>query len=58
MAEIIAEIMELSGVADIPPATLPDLIVWLVKITVGIAAISGVFAVIGKLTELFSFRRW
>ena len=58
MAEIVAEILELSGVVDVPPSTLPDLIVWLIKITVGIAAISGVFGVIGKLTELFSFRRW
>lgn len=58
MAEIVAEIMELSGVADIPPTTLPDLIVWFIKITIGIAAISGVFAVIGKFVELFSFRRW
>lgn len=58
MAEIVTEIMELSGVVDAPPSTLPDLIVWLVKITVGIAAISGVFGVIGKLIELFSFRRW
>ena len=58
MAEIVSEILALSGVSETPPSTLPELIVWLVKITVGVAAISGVFRVLGKLTEAFQYRRW
>lgn len=58
MAEIIAEIFALSGVGDVPPSTLAELIPWLVRITVSVFAISGVFHVLGKLTEIFSYRRW
>ena len=58
MAEIVSDILVLAGAGDVPPSTLADLIPWLVRITVGVASISGVFAVIGKLVEVFSYRRW
>ena len=58
VAEIISEILALSGVSEAAPSTLPELIQWLVQITVGVSAISGVFCVLGKLTEVFSYRRW
>lgn len=57
MAEIVSEILALSGVSDVSPSTLAELVPWLVKITVGVVAVSGVFQVIGKLTDLFQYRR-
>ena len=58
MAEIVSEILLLAGVEDMPPSTLAELIPWLVKVTIGVAAISGVFRVLGKLSEVFTYRRW
>lgn len=58
MAEIVSEILALSGVSETAPSTLAELVPWLVKITLGVAAISGAFRFLGKLTELFQWRRW
>lgn len=58
MAEIVSEIMAISGVSEAPPSTLAELIPWLVQVTVGVVAVSGVFHVLGKLTELFQYRNW
>lgn len=60
MAEIVDEILSLSGLApDVFPSTLAELLPWLVKITVGTVALSGVFRFLGKLVEvLFIWRRW
>lgn len=58
MAELASEILALSGVSGAAPSTLPELIEWLVMITVGVVAISGAFRVLGKLTDVFQYRRW
>lgn len=60
MAEIVDEVMALSGLAsDVVPSTLAELLPWLVKITVGTVALSGVFRFLGKLLEvLFIWRRY
>ena len=48
-----------NGLNEIPPQTLAELIPWLIKIVVAVALVSGVFRVLGKLTEIFTnFRRW
>ena len=58
MAELAQEVLALSGVSGAAPSTLPELVEWLVMITVGVAVISGVFRVLGKLTDIFQYRRW
>lgn len=58
VAEIISEILVLSGVSEAAPDTLAELVPWLVKVTLGVSAVSGVFGVLGKLVEVFSYRRW
>ena len=57
MVEIVDEVLAISGVSDIP-STLAELIPCLVRVTVGVVVLSGVFRVIGKLTELFQYRNW
>ncbi len=59
MAEVVSTFFEINGLNELPPQTLAELIPWLVKIVVAVALVSGVFRVIGKLTEIFTnFRRW
>lgn len=59
MAEVVSTFFQINGLNEIPPQTLAELILWLVKIVVAVALVSGVFRVIGKLTEMFvNFRRW
>ena len=56
MAEVVSTFFQINGLNEIPPQTLAEL---LVKIVVAVALVSGVFRVIGKLTEIFTnFRRW
>ena len=59
MAEVVSNFFLVNGLNEIPPQTLAELIPWLIKIVVAVALVSGVFRVIGKLTEIFTnFRRW
>lgn len=60
MDEIVNTVFELSGLSvEFVPSTLGELIVWLVRVTVGVVCVSGVFGFLGKLTEIFRFwRRW
>lgn len=59
MAPVIAEFFSVCGVSQIPPETLGELIPYLLTVFVGVALVSGVFRVIGRLVELLmDFRRW
>lgn len=59
MAALVAEFFEIIGVDMIPPSNLAELIPYLLTVVVGVALVSGVFGVIGKLAEvLLNFRRW
>ncbi len=59
MASVIAEFFGVIGVDYTVPATLSELIPYLMTVWVGVALVSGVFAVIGKLLNLIlDFTRW
>lgn len=59
MAELIAEFFGIIGVDAVPPDTLAELIPYLLTVAVGVALVSGVFKVIGKLAEIIlNWRRW
>ena len=59
MAEIIAEFFGVIGEDTVPPDTLAELIPYLLTILIGVALVSTVFRVIGRLAEvIMDFRRW
>lgn len=59
MALIVAEFFGLIGLDMVPPSNLAELIPYLLTFIVGVALVSGVFRVIGKLSEIFvNFFRW
>ena len=59
MAALVAEFFGIVGVDMAPPSNLAELIPYLLTVVVGVALVSGVFGVIGKLAEvLLNFRRW
>lgn len=59
MAAVVAEFFAVIGVNPIPPDNLAQLIPYLLTVLVGVALVSGVFRVIGRLVELLmDFRRW
>ena len=59
MAEIIAEFFGVIGEDMVPPDTLAELIPYLLTILIGVALVSTVFRVIGRLAEvIMDFRRW
>ena len=59
MAEIIAEFFGIIGVDMVPPTNLAELIPYLLTVFVGVALVSAVFRVIGRLAEvIMDFRRW
>ena len=59
MAAVISEFFMISGIDMTAPATLSELIPWLVTIWVGVVLVSAVFRVFGKLAELFlNWRRF
>ena len=58
MAAVISEFFMISGIDMTAPATLSELIPWILTIYVGIALASAVFRVFGKLMEvLLNWRR-
>ncbi len=58
MVEIVAEFFGIIGV-DVPPQTLAELIPYLLHVFVGVALVSAVFRVLGRLAEvIMDFRRW
>jgi len=59
MAELVAEFFQIVGLETEIPQTLAELIPYLLQIVVGVALVSGVFGVIGKLAQLLmDFTRW
>lgn len=59
MAEIIAEFFGVIGEDIIPPDNLAELIPYLLTVLIGVALVSTVFRVIGRLAEaVIDFRRW
>ena len=59
MAEIIAEFFGVIGEDMVPPDTLAELIPYLLTVFIGVALVSTVFRVIGRLAEvIIDFRRW
>lgn len=59
MAAVVANFFSVLGVDSVPPDTLAELIPYLLTVVVGVALVSGVFRVIGKLAEIImDFRRW
>lgn len=59
MADLVAQFFHIIGVDMAAPQTLAELIPYLLTVVVGVALVSGVFGVIGRLAEfLMDFRRW
>lgn len=59
MAALVAEFFGIIGVDMAAPSNLAELIPYLLTVVVGVALVSAVFGVIGKLAEvLLNFRRW
>ena len=59
MAEIVAEFFSVIGEDMIPPDNLAELIPYLLTVLIGVALVSTVFRVIGRLAEVIvDFRRW
>lgn len=59
MAEIIAEFFSVIGVDMVPPDNLAELIPYLLTVFIGVALVSIVFRVIGRLAEvIMDFKRW
>ena len=59
MALVVSEFFGIIGVDMVPPSNMAELIPYLLTVVVGVALVSGVFRVIGKLADLFmNFRRW
>lgn len=59
MAEIVAEFFGVIGEDVIPPDNLAELIPYLLTVLIGVALVSTVFRVIGRLAEvIMDFRRW
>lgn len=58
MAEIVAEFFGVIGESSIPPDNLAELIPYLLTVFIGVALVSTVFRVIGRLAEvIMDFRR-
>ena len=59
MASLVAEFFSIIGVDMVVPSTLADLIPYLLTVLVGVAIVSAVFGIIGKIAEvLLDFMRW
>lgn len=51
MASLIAEFFSVVGIDPMPPATMAELIPYLLTVLIGVVLVSGVMRVIGKLCE-------
>ena len=59
MAAVVADFFGVIGVGLYPPDNLAELIPYLLTVLAGVALVSGVFRVIGRLAEvLIDFRRF
>ena len=51
MANVIAEFFGLVGVDPTPPATMAELIPWLLTVVISVVLVSAVFRIFGKILE-------
>lgn len=59
MAELVAQFFSIVGLDMTAPQTLAELIPYLLTVVVGVALVSGVFGVIGRVVQSFTdFIRW
>ena len=59
MAAVVAEFFQIIGMDITVPVTLAELIPYLLQVVVGVALVSGVFGLIGKVVEfILDFTRW
>lgn len=59
MAVILAEFFQIVGVDPSAPATMAELIPYLLTVFVGVVLVCGVFRVIGRLAGIImDYRRW
>lgn len=59
MAEIVAEFFSVIGEDIITPDNLAELIPYLLTVFIGVALVSTVFRVLGRLAEvIMDYRRW
>lgn len=59
MASVVAEFFQIIGVDMMSPENIAELIPYLLQIGVGIALVSAVFGVLGKLADIIlNFTRW
>ncbi len=59
MAVLVAEFFSICGIDAVPPENLAELIPYLLTVLVGVALVTAVFAVIGKIAQvLLDFTRW
>lgn len=59
MAVVVAEFFQIIGVDAVPPSNMAELIPYLLTVVVGVALVSGVFGVIGRLAEnIMNWRRF
>lgn len=59
MASVVSEFFSVIWVDMVPPDNLSELIPYLLTVFVGVALVSGVFRVIGRLAEaVMDFRRF
>lgn len=59
MAALVAEFFQIIGVDVSPPATMQELIPYLLTVLIGVALVSAVFGILGKLAEIvLNFTRW
>ena len=59
MASVIADFFSIAGIDVYPPETLAELIPYLLTVLVGVALVSLMFSVIGKLAEIIlNITRW
>lgn len=59
MVDVVTDFFQITGLDMVPPETLAELIPYLLQVVVGVALVSGVFGVVGRLGEIFmDYRRW
>ena len=59
MAQVVAQFFGIVGLGTVPPDNLAELIPYLLTVFVGVALVSTVFRVIGRLAEvIMDFRHW
>lgn len=59
MALLVAEFFGVIGVDQMPPATMAELIPWILTIVIGLCLVSAVFGVIGTIAvRIMDYKRW